>query len=550
MEQRFMQNQSKNNIVPLLFMVFALFFLFLLFNQGVNRYDEGIFVYGAEKILDGDIPYKDFWAIYFPAQFYTLAALFKLFGPTMIAARICSTLIRYILVIMTYVLARKFVSQKYALIASFLLLIWLGSYQFYENPMLPALVFSLASFLAFLRFIRMRHRRWLFVCGVLVGVTTLYRQDMGAYTFLSTILVAIPFVFVNETSKDDLFFKKIYTVSKYGSSFILGTIVILFPVVLYFLLTVPADDLIYDFITFPLKIYPSFRALPFPAPIPNPALLLSGSLDFIPYVKASLRQLPLYSPVLIYFTAIFIFMVGIRKKTFDWKKKNTWALLFILLLGLLSLNYVRVRTHTSHLMGTFIPSILLFVFLLSLIPKSGKIRPVLWLGAFLLGFSFVGFSIGKTAILFHERLFSQNKRFYTIERAKGLYETKDRFPGYQSAVELIQKNVPADEKIFVGNTRHDRIVLNDILFYFLSDRHSATKYYDLHPGIATTVEIQEKIIADIEHHRVNYIVLVDQSWIKRWENDRVGSRLLDNFIHLNFTQERQCGNYSVWKRNR
>jgi hypothetical protein len=92
--------------------------------------------------------------------------------------------------------------------------------------------------------------------------------------------------------------------------------------------------------------------------------------------------------------------------------------------------------------------------------------------------------------------------------------------------------------------------LNDILFYFLSDRHSATKYYDLHPGIATTVEIQEKIIADIEHHRVNYIVLVDQSWIKRWENDRVGSRLLDNFIHLNFTQERQCGNYSVWKRNR
>jgi hypothetical protein len=202
-------------------------------------------------------------------------------------------------------------------------------------------------------------------------------------------------------------------------------------------------------------------------------------------------------------------------------------------------------------MGTIIPAILLFVVLISFIPKSRKLRPVVWIFVFLLGISLIGSSIEKAEILLTDGLFSQNKQFYSLERAKGIYEKYNWVPHYQNAIEYIQEAVPENEKIFVGSTRHDRIIWNDILFYFLADRHSATKYYDLHPGIATTEEIQKKIINDIEIGQVEYIVLLTQRGqrgTKEWENERVGSSILDNFIRDNFMQIREFGNYLVWKR--
>ena len=544
---------SKDRIIIFIFMFFSLLYLFLFFNQGINRYDEGLIVYGATRILDGDTPYKDFWAIYSPAQFYIMAAMFKIFGTTIIVARTWFTVIRFILLMVSYLIARKFVSQKNALLASALLLIWLGPFQYYGNPMHIALLFSLLSFLSLLAFLSQRLKRWLFLSGVLVGVATLFRQDAGFYTLVSSILVIIPFVFINATSKDDSFYKRFLHVTKFGFCFVSGSIIILLPTLIYFLLVVPADDLVYDFITFPLKVYPAFRALPYPAPMPNPSQLFSGLVSIKQYIQMAFRQLPLYSPFLIYLITGFSLAVRIRKKVIDWKQWNIWGLIFILLLGLLFLNYVRVRTHLSHLMGTIIPAILLYVILLSFIPKSGKLRPVIWIFAFLLGILFVGSSIEKTEILLADGLFSQSKQYYSLERARGIYEKGNWVSHYQNAIKYIQEKVPENEKIFVGSTRHDRIIWNDILFYFLSNRHSATKYYDLHPGITTTAEIQEKIIKAIEICQVEYIVLLNQKGQrgrKKWENDRIGSRILDNFIQDNFTQKKEFGNYLIWKRNR
>ncbi|MCZ6877710.1 MAG: hypothetical protein O7G29_06180, partial [Acidobacteria bacterium] len=51
-------------------------------------YDEGIVVYAAERILKGEIPYRDFWGIYPPGQFYTLALAFNFFGTSLMVERI------------------------------------------------------------------------------------------------------------------------------------------------------------------------------------------------------------------------------------------------------------------------------------------------------------------------------------------------------------------------------------------------------------------------------------------------------------------------------
>src|SRR5207244_11529685 len=43
-------------------------------------------IVGALRILDGDIPYRDFWTIYAPGHFYLLALLFFVFGKHLVIA--------------------------------------------------------------------------------------------------------------------------------------------------------------------------------------------------------------------------------------------------------------------------------------------------------------------------------------------------------------------------------------------------------------------------------------------------------------------------------
>ena len=51
-------------------------------------------VAGALVILDGGVPYRDFWTMYAPGQFYAVAALFGLFGRELFVQAIAVCLVR------------------------------------------------------------------------------------------------------------------------------------------------------------------------------------------------------------------------------------------------------------------------------------------------------------------------------------------------------------------------------------------------------------------------------------------------------------------------
>jgi len=59
-----------------------------------NVYDEGLIVFGAQRVLEGDIPYRDFWTLYAPGQFYAVAGLFKLFGSSVLVERLWDAAVR------------------------------------------------------------------------------------------------------------------------------------------------------------------------------------------------------------------------------------------------------------------------------------------------------------------------------------------------------------------------------------------------------------------------------------------------------------------------
>ena len=73
----------------------------------INFHDEGFPVYAAQRILAGDVPYRDFWTIHPPGQWYTLAALFKVFGFSLLAERILDALVRVLFLFTLYGLASR-----------------------------------------------------------------------------------------------------------------------------------------------------------------------------------------------------------------------------------------------------------------------------------------------------------------------------------------------------------------------------------------------------------------------------------------------------------
>ncbi|HEU4635352.1 MAG TPA: hypothetical protein VFS41_04190, partial [Edaphobacter sp.] len=57
--------------IGLLFLI-ALAVQVIGFKAKCGPYDEFLSLYGADRVLHGQMPYRDFWTMYGPAQFYVL----------------------------------------------------------------------------------------------------------------------------------------------------------------------------------------------------------------------------------------------------------------------------------------------------------------------------------------------------------------------------------------------------------------------------------------------------------------------------------------------
>ena len=144
-----------------------------------------------------------------------------------------------------------------------------------------------------------------------------------------------------------------------------------------------------------------------------------------------------------------------------------------------------------------------------------------------------------------------NDKKYPIELNDGRGEhiwLDERGIDYNETIAYVDSLVPEGEKIYVGTERHDRIFTNDVMFYFLAERESPTKYYELHPGLATTREVQQEIIKDISEADVKVVVLKEETTVETENLSGVSSGvlLLDNFIRQHYAFRKQFGYYSVW----
>ncbi len=241
--------------------VFSFVCLFLTMDRVINIYDEGVILTGAMRVNAGDIPHRDFYIMYGPAEFYLLSWLFDIFGQSVIVERVFDLVIRAGIVTIVYASLTLYCRKTIAIFAAVicaLSLCFVGSHGY---PVHPTLLLTIGSSMILLQmFARNTSVLYPLIAGLLTGLAALFRYDVGFFTFIVHIFAAILILSQSKHGQNNkvryIFHKLLPYVLASGFPVVAMLIWYGFNGVLY--------SFFHDVITFPSENYTRTRGLPFP----------------------------------------------------------------------------------------------------------------------------------------------------------------------------------------------------------------------------------------------------------------------------------------------
>jgi hypothetical protein len=522
--------------------VAAFAYLFSGLSYQLNVHDEGAWLYNAERVLAGDVPYRDYWSNYAPGQDYLLALLFKVFGPSIIVARVFSRLLAVVIVVLTYALARRLAPAGLALLAAALTTLWIKTFDWSSgSPILTAVFLTLVSCLFIATFLSTGRTRWLALSGLCAGMSTLFRHDVGFFTFIAETVVLTSVVTSNSVDEHAAREGTLHPTSKQLAVYVGSTALVVVSVAALLIATVPAHDLLTDLVWFPLFRYPQVRSLPILWPIPNPGRLMTGQLGSIQFLLITLERFQYYFPLIV-LAAAAVWVARAFKS--GRPSHRHWLGLLMLLLGVTFVNQIRVRFNVTHLFPLVIPAFILWAALLATEARRGWYSLVMWSCGAL---TVISIFVPRVEMWVASR--AMPTATLQLARARGVEMPAPEAEALSQAVSYVEQHVPPGERIFVGNAGHDQIFIANVMFYVLAARHSATKYHILEPGVATTQPVQQAIVRDLKS-RARYVVLWTAAQLREPNESGASSgvRDLDEFIGANYQLVQRFGNYDVLKR--
>ncbi|HEX3914560.1 MAG TPA: glycosyltransferase family 39 protein [Steroidobacteraceae bacterium] len=541
--------------------IFTIAFLVILasMNRSVNLYDEGVVVTDATRVLAGEVIHRDFYANYGPAQFYILAALFKLFGPTILVARLWGVLVKASIVVAVYLLGRRVMPVAWALVSSICAMVWLG---LAENTVWPAWPAFLASICSVFTLIAIFEKgpsvKRILAAGALVGLATLFRYDIGFIVCTAEAAVLFPYSFIVSADARSRLRSVVVNLAAYCA----GIATVCLPVATVFWFAGAIGDLLFDVVLFPARHYAATRSLPFPLPLAGRRPLYS--FEYIVYF-------PLLVCLGVAFTAIPLnrhrdsLVPRFRTGTED-SPRGMWelTLLCAVTLGFFSKGLVRVSA--VHMSMAVIPAALI---LASLLSANARRKVSIGLAVFLAVAMLAGVIPTLKAYNLLTGVIANNLN-HVLGRGRSHSIQSDAIdpdschpsPGLEriacfkfaqdqsAAVRYVQANTMVSDPIFVGLPQHERIYVNNVAFYFVANRPPATKWYHFDPALQNSKPIQELMIRDLLASRPKYVVLDAQWEGAREANESAkssGVKLLDEFIGKNYRSVAAFGSLSVLK---
>jgi 4-amino-4-deoxy-L-arabinose transferase-like glycosyltransferase len=150
--------------------------------------DEGIVLQGAQRILNGEVLYRDFFSFYTPGSYYWMALLFKVFGNSILVPQAALIVYGGLYSVLTYLLARRVCSRSTALLTVYLLTLICPPYYFIPLHNWDSTLWALVALYLAVRFQESRHWGFAAAAGAFASLTCLFEQSKGAGLVLGLAL--------------------------------------------------------------------------------------------------------------------------------------------------------------------------------------------------------------------------------------------------------------------------------------------------------------------------------------------------------------------------
>lgn len=530
--------------------LFSILIQVVAFDTALELYDEGIILTGAERVLQGDLPYRDFWTMYAPGTFYLVAGLFNFIGTSELVVRGVGIVSKAAITAFAYSIVRGYAPGIPSSLVALLVLLFLISVRNDAFPLFPAVALAMATLILVGKGLKQSQPfRTFSAAGACTGLVALFRHDLGAYTAATVVVGALLFYLLSPRNRFSPQDSATFAILRILGPYFLGILIVALPPIGFLLMFVPLGDLYFSLIEIPSTVYPEVRSLPFPgfSSLREAWPGMSGLNVFAVY-------LPLVAVGWVVVQELYLYRNKGRLAERSEAATNSRILIGLVLLACVVFSAKGlVRVSPLHMSQSIILAIVLCGVAASRFPwRDSSAR---WIFG----------SVGLFSVLLLVPSVYAGAQFAVDGSRAWVFDPKVRIGAcvdpqlprlhcvradadYVAAARYIRQHSEVDDTIYVGVERHDRIFVNAVALYFMAERASATKWHELHPGIQTEAVIQKQMVSEMQVHLPRFVVL-DGRWEAIREPNRSryssGVRILDDFIGRNFSEVVRFGTVRV-----
>lgn len=330
-------------LCPLLLISLGLAIALPRYRAGIDWGDEGFLAYGAVRVMEGQIPHRDFVSLQPPLSFYSAAAVFKLLGTSLASLRILGLSIFLLIPLLLYGIARSLTKPALSLAAAIpLCVLGIPLFNFVPFAVWQGITATLASAFLYLQ-ASLHHRRSLaFPAGMLTAASLLLRHDQAAYLVISIFVLTFALRFVQDRSVPPKYLMRVFIF------WVSGAAAVLLPLTLYWWAQAALPEMLQQLVVFPLTAYGKTSSLPFPR--------FSLQASFSEKAMALLFYIP---PFVQSLAAIWLGQSLVRRRLYV----REAILTFLLVWSTLFYFQVLTRSDVTHLLITLPPFFLLSAYL-------------------------------------------------------------------------------------------------------------------------------------------------------------------------------------------
>jgi hypothetical protein len=166
-------------------------YLWPFVDRGWIPHDDGMLAQIAARVLDGELPHRDFDDPYTGLLGYVHAAALGAFGHSLRSLRLALFAFAVAWLPAVYLLARRFASRPGALLVAALALAWTLPNYFAGVPSYYNVFLATFGTLALVRHVETGHRAWLPVAGLCGGLSFLIKSAGGLYFIAAALLFLV-----------------------------------------------------------------------------------------------------------------------------------------------------------------------------------------------------------------------------------------------------------------------------------------------------------------------------------------------------------------------